>query len=92
MRKLLVVWQPCWLQIVASPASAQTLVKDVPVQPSRRTTWLAPNAGAHARAQSGATPEALAALSWIARGTLAAGDRATADRFALDTERLTLGR
>ncbi|MFN7983803.1 MAG: TlpA disulfide reductase family protein [Vicinamibacterales bacterium] len=90
MRKLLVVLATVLVASVASPASAQTLVKDVRAAIAKNDMAGAETLVRTYRAQSGTTPEALAALSWIARGALAAGDRATADRFAHDTERLTL--
>ncbi len=78
--------------MLATPvlASAQTLVRDVRAAIARNDF-----AGADAlvtgyRAKSGTTPEALAALSWLGRGTLVAKDYDKADRYARDTERLTL--
>jgi len=75
---------------VPAPASAQTLVKDV------RAAIGANNlAGADAlvskyRAESGTNSEALAALSWLGRGALAAHDYDRADKYARETEKLTL--
>ena len=79
--------------IVASlPAvgAAQTLVRDVRAAIGKSDLTAADALVAAYRAQSGTTPEALAALSWLGRGALAAGDRVRADRYAKDTERLTL--
>ncbi len=75
---------------IAAPVGAQTLVRDV-----RAAIGKNDMAGAEAlvvkyRSDSGTTSEALAALSWLGRGALAAGDRTAADRFAKETERLTL--
>jgi thiol-disulfide isomerase/thioredoxin len=42
------------------------------------------------RARSGATPELAQAVSWLARGALAAGDLATADLHAAEARKLAL--
>ena len=73
-----------------SVGSAQTLVRDVRAAIGKSDMAAADALVTAYRAQSGTTPEALAALSWLGRGALAAGDRVRADRYAKDTERLTL--
>ena len=73
-----------------SVGAAQTLVRDVRAAIGKSDLTAADALVAAFRAQSGTTPEALAALSWLGRGALAAGDRVRADRYAKDTERLTL--
>ena len=70
--------------------SAQALVRDV-----RAAIGKSDLAGADAlvskyRAESGTTSEALVALSWLGRGALAAGNLDKAERYARDTERLTI--
>ncbi len=90
MRRLVIACITVFTVGATSPAFAQTLVKDVRAAIARND-----RAGAEAlvqtyRAQSGTTPEALAALSWVGRGALAAGDLRSADRLARETERLTL--
>jgi thiol-disulfide isomerase/thioredoxin len=71
-------------------ASAQTLVRDVRAAIGRNDMTAADGLVAKYRAESGTTPEALAALSWLGRGALAAGQHDTAERYARETERLTL--
>ena len=73
-----------------SVAAAQTLVRDVRAAIGRNDMTGAEALVTVYRAQSGTTPEALAGLSWLGRGALAANDRVKADRFAKETERLTL--
>ena len=73
-----------------SAGVAQTLVREVRAAIGRNDLTAADALVTAYRAQSGTTPEALAALSWLGRGALAASDRARADRYAKDTERLTL--
>ena len=73
-----------------SVGAAQTLVRDVRAAIGKSDLTAADALVAAYRAQSGTTSEALAALSWLGRGALAAGDRVRADRYAKDTERLTL--
>lgn len=74
----------------AGPAAAQTLVRDVRAAIGKSDMKGAEALVAKYRADSGTTAEALAALSWLGRGALAAGDRTNADRFAKETERLTI--
>ena len=75
---------------MAAPLSAQTLVRDVRAAIGKNDMAGAEALVAKHRADVGNTSEALAALSWLGRGALAAGDRVKADRFAKETERLTL--
>jgi thiol-disulfide isomerase/thioredoxin len=74
------------------PASAQTLVRDVRAAIGRNDLTAADAMVSTYRAASGTTPEALAALSWLGRGALAAGQLDRADRYARETERLTVER
>ncbi|HUR32958.1 MAG TPA: thioredoxin-like domain-containing protein [Vicinamibacterales bacterium] len=71
-------------------ASAQTLVRDVRAAIARNDLTAADALVAGYRAESGTTPEALAALSWLGRGALAARDYDSAAKYSRDTERLTL--
>ena len=70
--------------------SAQALVKDVRAAIGKNDLAGADALVSKYRAESGTTSEALAALSWLGRGALAAGNLDTAERYARDTERLTL--
>lgn len=81
-----------WAMVVGLPSvgAAQTLVRDVRAAIGRNDLAAADALVTAYRAQSGTTSEALAGLSWLGRGALAAGDRVKADRYAKDTERLTL--
>lgn len=74
---------------VSAAAGAQTLVRDVRAAIAKNDLAAADALVVAYRSSSGTTPEALAALSWLGRGALAAGDRAQAQRYARDTERLT---
>lgn len=90
MRKLRLLVLAAVVGCLPVPAFAQTLVRDVRAAIGRNDL-----AGADAlvvgyRAKSGTTPEALAALSWLGRGALTAKDYDKAERYARDTERLTL--
>jgi len=78
--------------VVFAPAlaSAQTLVRDVRAAIARNDIPGGAALVTSYRATSGTTPEALAALSWLGRGALAGKDYDTAERYARDTERLTL--
>ncbi|MGC4082714.1 MAG: TlpA disulfide reductase family protein [Vicinamibacterales bacterium] len=71
-------------------ASAQTLVRDVRAAINRNDLAAADALVSTFRAQSGTTPEALAALSWVGRGALGLKDYDRADRIARETERLVL--
>jgi thiol-disulfide isomerase/thioredoxin len=70
--------------------SAQGLVRDVRAAINRNDLSAADALVAKYRAESGTTSEALAALSWLGRGALAAGDLTAAERYAREAERLTL--
>jgi thiol-disulfide isomerase/thioredoxin len=74
----------------APAAGAQTLVREVRAAIDRKDMAGAEALVAKYRADSGTTTEALAALSWLGRGALAAGQHEVADRYARDTERLVL--
>ncbi len=78
--------------VVFAPAlaSAQTLVRDVRAAIARNDIPGGAALVTSYRAKSGTTPEALAALSWLGRGALVAKDYDTAERYARDTEKLTL--
>ena len=71
-------------------ASAQTLVRDVRAAIARNDVPGAAGLVSAYRASAGTTPEALAALSWVGRGALAAKDYDAAERYARDTEKLVL--
>ena len=71
-------------------ASAQTLVRDVRAAIGANDLAAADALVAKYRAQSGTTSEALAGLSWLGRGALAAKDYDRADKYARETEKLTL--
>lgn len=90
MRRLCFLFVAMLAAGLPAAASAQTLVKDVRAAIAKNDMAGAETLVRTYRTQSGTTPEALAALSWLGRGALAAGDRQNADRFARDTERLTL--
>ena len=74
----------------ASVAPAQTLVKDVRAAIAANDLPAADALVAQYRAQRGTTPEALAGLSWTARGALNAKQYDRADTLARDTEALVL--
>lgn len=90
MRALRFVVIAAWLVSLPSMLVAQTLVRDVRAAIAKNDLTGAEALVETYRARSGTTPESLAAMSWLGRGALAAGDRRAADRFARDTERLTL--
>jgi len=77
-------------QSLPAPASAQTLVRDVRAAIGRNDLAAADALVSTYRAQSGTNSEALAAMSWLGRGALAAHDYDRADRTARETEKLTL--
>jgi thiol-disulfide isomerase/thioredoxin len=80
------------LVLLPVAASAQTLVRDVRAAIARNDLPAAEALVTKYRADSGTTPEALAGLSWLGRGALAAGQHDAANRYARETERLTLER
>ena len=90
MRALRLALLSATLALMPVLVSAQALVRDV-----RAAIGKSDLAGADAlvskyRAESGTTSEALVALSWLGRGALAAGNLDKAERYARDTERLTI--
>jgi thiol-disulfide isomerase/thioredoxin len=80
---------------VATAAGAQTaggsVVADVRAAITRGDLSDAAAVLQRYRSQSGATPEAVEALSWLARGALNAGDAVRADQYAKETHELVLG-
>src|SRR5262252_6905859 len=77
--------------LVASAAVAQTsVVADVRAAIGRNDLAAATALVRTFRADHGTTPEALEALSWVARGTLAAGDNAGATKVAQEVESLVV--
>ncbi len=90
MRKVRLVLLAAVVVLVPVLGSAQTLVRDVRAAIARNDIAAGDALVTSYRAKSGTTPEALAALSWLGRGTLVAKDYDKADRYARDTERLTL--
>ncbi len=78
------------LALLPVAVSAQALVKDVRAAIANNDLPAADALVAQYRTQSGTTSEALAAMSWLGRGALAAGQYDKADRYARDTEKLTL--
>jgi len=64
-----------------------SLVNDVRGLIARHDLTAAENAAHAYRRESGATPELAAAVSWIARGELAAGRYGEADRYASEARR-----
>jgi len=75
---------------IPAVASAQSLVRDVRAAIGANDLAAADALVAKYRAQSGTTSEALAGLSWLGRGALAAKDYDRADKYARETEKLTL--
>ena len=90
MRRVRLVLLAGMMLVTPVLASAQTLVREVRAAIARNDFAGADALVAGYRAKSGTTPEALAALSWLGRGTLVAKDYDKAERYARDTERLTL--
>ncbi len=90
MRQVRLVLLSAVMMFVPVFASAQTLVRDVRAAIARNDFAGGDALVASYRAKAGTTPEALAALSWLGRGTLVAKDYDKAERYARDTERLTL--
>jgi len=78
--------------VLSVAISAQTLVRDVRAAIAGNDLAAAEGIVEKYRAASGTTPEALAGLSWLGRGALAAKDYDKAERYARDTEKLTLER
>ncbi len=90
MRRVRLVLLAAVMLVTPVLASAQTLVRDVRAAIARNDFAGGDALVASYRAKAGTTPEALAALSWLGRGTLVAKDYDKAERYARDTERLTL--
>jgi thiol-disulfide isomerase/thioredoxin len=86
--RVLVAFAACVL--VPALAFAQTLVRDVRAELNKNDLAAAEALVAAQRAASGDTSEALAALSWLGRGALAARAYDKADRYSREAERLTL--
>jgi len=76
--------------LIPALASAQTLVRDVRAALTRNDLAAAEALVTTYRAASGTNSEALAGLSWLGRGALTAKDYGRADRYARETETLTL--
>ena len=90
MRALRLALLSATLALMPVLLSAQALVKDVRAAIGKNDLAGADALVSKYRAESGTTSEALAALSWLARGALASGNLDKAERYARDTERLTL--
>ena len=90
MRKVRLVLMAAVVLFAPALASAQTLVREVRAAIARNDFAGGDALVVSYRAKSGTTPEALAALSWLGRGTLVAKDYDKAERYARDTERITL--
>lgn len=92
MRRVRAVAVAGFVAVLSAAISAQTLVRDVRAAISNNDLVAAEAIVEKYRAASGTTPEALAGLSWLGRGALAAKDYDKAERYARDTEKLTLER
>jgi thiol-disulfide isomerase/thioredoxin len=81
---------------IALPAAAQqaaqppTLISQVRAAITAKDLTRAESLVTARRAQEGNTPEVLAALSWLARGAQAQGDREKAEAWAEETQRLAV--
>ena len=73
-----------------SSAQTPTVVADVRAAIARSDIKAADEIVAKFRREQGTTPDALEALSWLGRGSLAAGDNAGALRYAQETRRLAV--
>jgi len=78
-----------WLLLVALGAGA-AIIQEVRAAIARNDLQAASKLIAEYRAAQGVTPEMLEALSWLARGALAAKRYAEADEHAAETRRLAL--
>jgi thiol-disulfide isomerase/thioredoxin len=77
--------------LIAPIVRAQTtIVADVRAAIAKNDLKGADELLAKFRQAQGTTPEALAALSWLGRGALAAGDNERAARYSQDTRRLVV--
>jgi thiol-disulfide isomerase/thioredoxin len=72
--------------VSAQSAAAPSVVADVRAAITRGSLSDAAEILKQYRSQSGTTPEAAEALSWLARGALNAGDRVQADQYASETD------
>jgi len=90
MRRFRLLFLSAIVALMPVAASAQSLVRDVRAAIRSNDLAAADALVAKYRQQSGTTSEALAALSWLARGALTAGNLDRAERYARDTEKLTL--
>jgi thiol-disulfide isomerase/thioredoxin len=90
MRSARLVFTTLVVVLIPVVAVAQTLVRDVRAAISRNDLPAAEGLVTKYRAESGTNSEALAALSWLGRGALTAKDYSRADRYARETEKLTL--
>src|SRR3954463_36192 len=90
MRRYVIAAACAVFVLVPSFGFCQTLVRDVRAALTRNDLAAADALVSTYRAGSGTTSEALAALSWLGRGALAAHDYDRADRWARETEKLTL--
>jgi thiol-disulfide isomerase/thioredoxin len=90
MRALRVLVVSAVFVLVPALGFCQTLVRDVRAALNRNDLPAAESLVGTYRAESGNTSEALAALSWLGRGALAAHDYDKADRYSRETEKLTL--
>src|SRR5690242_9922197 len=79
------------LALVSAGAAQTSLVADVRAAVNRGDLAAAERLVAGARAGNTPGAETLEALSWLARGALAAHDLGKADRYARDTETQVLG-
>jgi thiol-disulfide isomerase/thioredoxin len=78
--------------LVPALTFCQTLVRDVRAALTTNDLGAAEALVTRYRTESGTTSEALAAMSWLGRGALAAHDYDKADRYSRETEKLTLER
>ena len=78
------------LQLVTIGNAQTTIVADVRAAIAKNDLKGADELLAKFRQAQGTTPEALAALSWLGRGALAAGDNERAARYSQDTRQLVV--
>jgi len=90
MRRLRLLLLVLAVGLVPAAVSAQTLVRDVRAALAKNDLASADALVAKYRSERGTTSEALAGLSWLARGALTATQYDRADRYARDTETLVL--
>ena len=92
MRGVRAVAIAAFVAVLSAAISAQTLVRDVRAAIAQNDFAAAEALVGQYRAASGTTPELLAGMSWLGRAALAAKDYDKAERYARDTEKLTLER